>query len=82
MEETCQGILVPDLVYPDDVPVHDAVVIRFEVILFRSFVLLEHDNGKTAFMDVLPEVGGDRVLVCSPGGSIFGGDNGMEQEVF
>jgi hypothetical protein len=82
VEESGKGFLVPYNVRPDDIPVHDTIIICFKIILFRALVLLEHDNGKTAFMEVLPEVGSDFVFLCCTRGSIFRQDDGMETEVF
>ena len=81
LEKTGKGLLVPYVIGPDDVPVHDAVIVCPEIVLFCALVLLEHDNGKPAFVQVAPEMRGDLVFLRCQGCGIFRDTNSLEAEV-
>src|SRR5208337_1050291 len=72
---------VPYHVRPDNIPVHDTVVVCPEIILLRAFIPLEYDNGKTALMEILPEVCRDLVFLCRTRGGILWWADVMEPEV-
>jgi len=52
MELLGKGLLVPDLIDSDDITLHDTAIVGFEVIVLRTFILLQHDNGESALAQV------------------------------
>jgi len=52
MEQLGKGLLVPDLIDPDDVTIDNTVIVGFEVIVLRAFILLQHDDGESALAQV------------------------------